>query len=123
MGDSGASYHITYIKNNLIDVEECNHDFTVGNGQNINSELKVMVNMKLHEGEEFRLKNVLYIPQAVKNLTSVSRTTAKGATMGATQDKTTINKNGVSMNMNARKGKNGSTIFYLKSKRFIPEIS
>ena len=41
--------------------------------------------------------------------------------MEATKYKMTINKNGVIMNMNARKGQNGSTMFYLKGKSFILE--
>ena len=52
-----------------------------------------------------KLNNVLYITQSVKNLLSVSIIVAKGATMGANKDKMTIKKHGVSMTLNARKGK------------------
>ena len=41
--------------------------------------------------------------------------------MGATQDKTIINKNGVSMKLDKRKVQNKIMMFYLKSKRYAPE--
>ena len=50
-----------------------------------------------------KLIEVLYVPQALNNLLSVSRILSKGATMGATQDKMTIKKNGVRMILDARK--------------------
>ena len=59
--------------------------------------LKGLVNMKIKGGEKVKLTKVLYVPQAVNNLLSVSRLVSKVATMGDTKDKTTINKNGVSM--------------------------
>ena len=52
------------------------------------------------------------------NLLILSRLISKGATVGATKDKIIINKNGVSMILDARKGKNKSTIFYLKARRY-----
>ena len=42
--------------------------------------------------------------------------------MGSTQEKMNINKNGVSIILDARKGQNGSTMFYLKAKRYAPEL-
>ena len=39
-----------------------------------------------------------------------------------TQDKMTIKKNGVSINLNARKGRNGSTVLYLNNLTLIPEV-
>ena len=47
LGDIGTSLHITKIKNNLTDLEECKIYVTVTNYHNINSELKDSVNMKL----------------------------------------------------------------------------
>ena len=44
-----------------------------------------------------KLTKFLYVPQAVKKLLRISTLISKGATMGDTQDKTTIKKNGVSM--------------------------
>ena len=41
--------------------------------------------------------------------------------MGATQNKIIINKNGVGMTLNTRKGQNRSMMFYLKAKRCAPE--
>ena len=52
-----------------------------------------------------KLNKVLYVTQAVKNILSVSRLISKGATMGATQDKTIIKKNGLSITLDARNGK------------------
>ena len=56
-----------------------------------------MVNMKLRGGEMVKLTNVLYIPQAVKNLLSIVRLISKGSTMRATKDKMNIKKNGVNI--------------------------
>ena len=64
-----------------------------------------------------QLTEVLNVSQAVKNILSISRLVSKGATMGATQDKMTIKKNGVSMILDARKGQNKSMMLYLKAKR------
>ena len=72
--------------------------------------------MKLHGGETVKSTKVLYIPQAVKNILSVSMIAYKGDTMGATQEKMTIRKNGVNTIIDAREGKNAIKIFYLKAK-------
>ena len=50
---------------------------TVGNSQNMKCELKGSVNMKLKGDEMFKLTEVLYITQAVKNILSVSRLVSK----------------------------------------------
>ena len=81
--------------------------------------LKGFVNMKLQVGQTVKLTKVLYVPQSVKNFLRVSRFVSKGATMGDTQDKMIIKKNGVSMMLYARKGKK-SMMFYLKAKRYDP---
>ena len=52
-----------------------------------------------------KLTKTLYVHQDFKNLVSVSRLVSKGATIGPTQDKTIIKKNGVSTIIDARKGK------------------
>ena len=62
------------------------------------------------------LAKVLYVTQPTKNLLSASRLVSKGVTMGDTQDKTTINKNGVSMILDEIKGKNTCMMIYLKTK-------
>ena len=69
------------------------------------SELKSSVNMNLKDGQTANLTKVLYVPKAVKNILSISRLISKGITMGATQDRIIIKKNGVSMILDARKGK------------------
>ena len=81
-------------------------------------ELKGTLDMKLQGGGTVKLNDVLYVSQAAKNLLILSRLASKGATMGATKYKTTIKKNGVSMILNAIKGVNDSTMFYLKAKTF-----
>ena len=48
---------------------------------------KVLVNMKMQGVETVKLAKVLYVPQTVKKMLSVSRLVLKGATTGATQDK------------------------------------
>ena len=83
----------------------------VGNGQNMKCELKGSVNMKLQNGKTVKLNEVLYIPQDVKNLLSISILVSKGATMGSTQDKIIIKRNGVSMPLDARKVKTRAWCF------------
>ena len=61
--------------------------------------------MKLKDGQTVKLTEVLYVPQAVKYILRISRLILKGATMGAIQEKMIIKKNGVSMTIDARKGK------------------
>ena len=107
----------------MTNIEECNIDATVGNGKKVNCELRGTVNMTLQAGEMFNFTEVLYVPQAVKNILSISRLALKGATMGVTKDKTTTNENGINMILDARKGINVSTMFYLKVKRYPPEGS
>ena len=68
-------------------------------------------------------EKVIYVPQAVKNLFRVSRFLSKGATMGDTQDKMTINKNDVNIILDSRKGKNESMMFYLKANIYSPKGS
>ena len=54
---------------------------------------------------------VLYVPQEVNNLLSVLRLISKGAKMGFTKYNMAIKKNGISMIMDARKGKMGAQWF------------
>ena len=56
----------------------------------------------------------------MKNFLSVTRLMPKGATMGATQDKITMKKDGVGVIFDAIKGQNKSMVFYLKAKRYAP---
>ena len=65
-----------------------------------------------------KLNEVLYVPKSVKNIFRVQRIVSKGSTMEATQDKTTIKKNGVSMILDARKSKNESIMFYFKKEQY-----
>ena len=55
-------------------------------------ELKIMVNMKLKGGKIFKLNYVLYVPQYVKNVLSLSKIVSKGATMGSPKANMNINK-------------------------------
>ena len=87
------------------DVEKCDINVTVGNGQKMKCELKVSVNMNLQDGQTVKLTKVMYATQSVRNLLSASRLISKGAAMGANQDKTIIKKNGVSMTSDAKKAK------------------
>ena len=121
LGESSVSSHITCTSKNLTNIEECKIDVRVRNGQNMKCELKGTVNMKLQGGKTLQLNSVLYATQSVKNIMSVLRIIPKGATTGATKDKITIKKNGVNMILDTRKGKNESTMFYLKANRYYPE--
>ena len=123
MVDSGASLHISYRNKNLTNIEELKIDVTVGNVQNMKCEIKGMVNMKLQGWKTVKFNDFLYVPKAVKNILSVLGVSSKGATMGDTKDKTTRNKIGVNMIMDARKGKHDITMFYLKAKRYYQEGS
>ena len=51
-----------------------------------------MVNMKLKGGKIFKLNYVLYVPQYVKNVLSLSKSVSKGATMGSPKANMNINK-------------------------------
>ena len=81
----------------MTEVEKCDINLSVGNGQKMNFKLRSSVNMKLQDGQTVKLTKDLYVPQAVKNILSVSRLVSKGETMGGTQDKMIIKKNRVSM--------------------------
>ena len=61
--------------------------------------------MKLQGGETVNLTEVLYVPQAVKNIIRVSRLVSRVSTMGDSKDKTKIKKVGVRLNLDTRKGK------------------
>ena len=71
------SFQITYKKKDMTDIEKCEINVTVGNGQKMKCELKGSVHVKLKGGETVNLTEVLYIPQSVKNLWSVSRLASK----------------------------------------------
>ena len=90
----------------MTNIEECNIDVTLKNGQKLKCDLKFTVNMKLQVGETVKSSEVLYVSQAVKNILSVSRIISKGATMGYTKDKITINKGILNINLDAIKVKN-----------------
>ena len=87
LGDSGTSSHITHKKKCMTDVKKCDINVTVGNIHNMKCELKGSVNMKIKYGQTVKLTEVLYVPQAVKNLLSVPMLFSKGATVGDTQEK------------------------------------
>ena len=93
----------------------------MGNVQKTKCKLKGSVNMNMKDEQMVKLTEVLYVPQSVENLLSLSRLVSKGATMGATQDKIIIKKNGVSIILYARKGQNKSMMLYLKAKIYSPE--
>ena len=82
---------------------------------------KVSVNMKFQDGQTVKLTKILYVPQAVKKLLSLSRLVSKGATMWVTKDKIIIKKNCVTMILDARKGQNKRVVLYLKLRRYDPE--
>ena len=84
LGDSGTSFHITYKKKDKTDVEKCEITVTVVNVQKMKCKIKGSINTKFQYGKMVKLTEVLYIPQAVKNLLRISRLVSKGATVGAT---------------------------------------
>ena len=96
---------------------------TVGNGQKIKCKLKGLVNMNMKGEETVKLTKVLYAPQTVNNILSLSRLVSKGSLMGDTQGKMIIKKNGVNTILDARNGKDTSMMFYLKAKIHTPERS
>ena len=67
-----------------------------------------------------KLDEALYITQSVKTLSRFLRLVSKVATVGATKEKRPL-KNGVNVNLDAIKGRNESTMLYLKSKRYAYE--
>ena len=79
------SSHTTHKNKDMTDVEKCEIGGTVINGQKMKCGLKGSVKMKPQDGQTVKLTEVLHVPQAVKNVLSVSRLVSKGVTMGATQ--------------------------------------
>ena len=71
----------------MTEVEKYNSNVTVGNGQTMKYMLKVSVNMKLQDGQTVKVTQVLYVPQAVKNILSLSRLVSKGTKMGPLRTK------------------------------------
>ena len=66
LGDSGTSSHITHKKKDMTDVEKCEINVTVENGQKMKRNIKGSVNMKLKYGQTVKITKLLYVPQAVK---------------------------------------------------------
>ena len=77
-------------------------------------ELRVSVNMNFQYGQTVKLTST----SKCENLLRVSRIASKSATMGATQNKIIIKKNGVGMILDASKGQKKIMMFYLKAKRY-----
>ena len=84
----------------------------------MNCEIKVTVNMKLQGGKTFKLDEVLYLPQLVNNILSVSRLVSKESTMGDNKDKTTNKKGGSRMTLDARKKRDHN--FLLEGEEIFP---
>ena len=95
----------------MTNIGESKIDVIVLNGHNIKCKLKGTVNIKLQGVEKFKLTEVLYSPQVVKNILSGSRLISKRSTMGSTKDKMTIKKCGINVTSGAIQGINESTIF------------
>ena len=76
-----------------------------------------------HCGTHFQPSHIrtLCVPQAVKTLLSVSSLVSRGATIGDTQDKMTIKKNGVGIILETSIFQNKDMMFYLKAKWYSPE--
>ena len=77
LGNSGASLHITYKNKDMTDIEKCEINVIMGNGQKMKCGLKGSVNKKLKVGETVKLTRFIYITQAVKNILSISRLISK----------------------------------------------
>ena len=107
----------------MTNIDDCKIYVTVGNGQKMKCELKGTVNMNLQKEEMIKLTAVIYVPQEVKNILSVSRLISKGFRMGDTKDKITTNRNNVNILLDSRKGINDNTSLYSKAKRYAPEGS
>ena len=59
--------------------------------------------MNMKGRETLNPTKVIYLPQEVKNILSISRLVTEGFTMGATQDKMNIKKNCFNMILDAIK--------------------
>ena len=95
---------------------------TVVNGKNMKCDTQVTVIIHLQGRKTFKLTEVLYLPQEVKNILSISRLISKGAMVGDTKNKMTFKKVSVSINLYANKLINESTIFYFKANRYSSEV-
>ena len=99
----------------MTDNQKCDINVTLGNDQKMKCKLKGYINMNFQGGQTVKLAEVLCVPEAVKNLLSVSRLVSKVATMGTNQYKINIKKNGVIVILDTRKGQNKSMMFYFKA--------
>ena len=103
MGGRCVPSHIIYTKKNMTNIKSCKIYVTVGNGHKMKCDKETTLNMNLQGRATVKLTEVLYVPQAVNNILSVSMIILKRATMGATKEKMTIKEGGVNMALNARK--------------------
>ena len=66
---------MTYVKKYEI-------NFTVGNGQTMKCEIKGSVNIKIKNGQTVNHNEVLYLPQAVKELLRISSSFQRAPKLG-----------------------------------------
>ena len=76
---------------NMTNIEECKIYVTVKNVHNMKFEIKGTVNITIQGGGMVKYTEVLYAPQVVKNILSISRLVSKLSMIGDTQYNMTIN--------------------------------
>ena len=97
--DSGASRHITYDKDSMLNfrVLESSTTITFGNGQQAKAAGtgEVLLNTNVSgNATDILLLDVLYVPEAKANLFSIKQAASSGASIVFKHDKCVINKNG-----------------------------
>jgi transposase InsO family protein len=93
--DSGASRHITFCKDILLDSRPLDQDvyITFGNGATVQAESVGTVQLKTKDGPPITLSNVLCVPGATVNLFSVEQATCIGAVIKFKNGRCKVTKN------------------------------
>ncbi len=97
--DSGANSHMTYSETGLYNVTRLCKTIIVGNGEELECNLKGDLKLRVVDAEERELTvvltDVLYVPRLKRNLCSLSKITSiTGTKVDLTAENVTIQKNG-----------------------------
>jgi len=76
MADTGASSHMVRSKHFLMEIEPCNVPIQVGNGEKVIAKEKGTIKLQVDNGDQgltITLKNVLYVPELIINIISLTK--------------------------------------------------
>ena len=109
--DSGATLHVTNDENLLRDSIDIDRSITVGSGEVVTGIKQSWTEIRLGGDRTIRLKEVVFVPNFVKNILSVNKLCANGTTVTIRQNEAILQstKGG---QFRVRRSKNG--MFYLR---------